>query len=158
MIRVQVGRRWRKGLSAEMVAAVAKRNRTLDSIGQMTRKALTAGKDRQTGRQGFRFHRRRAQWTKQCGCCPGSSPGDLQSNIKEQYVRQQKQEDRLQLLRRKVHVAGVPLREFPGRVHASDRLVRRVDGRVDQLPWAGDPHGQRDQRQCDQLLLPAARP
>lgn len=26
--------------------AVAKRNRTLDSIGQMTRKALTAGKDR----------------------------------------------------------------------------------------------------------------
>lgn len=37
-------------------SAAAKRDRTLDSIGQMTRKALTAGKDRQTGRQGLRFH------------------------------------------------------------------------------------------------------
>lgn len=45
-------------------SAVAKRNRTLDSIGQMTRKALTAGKDRQTGRQGFRFHRRRSAMAK----------------------------------------------------------------------------------------------
>lgn len=37
-------------------SAAAKRDRTLDSIGQMTRKALTAGKDRQTGRQGLRFY------------------------------------------------------------------------------------------------------
>lgn len=35
--------------------AVAKRNRTLDSIGQMTRKALTAGKDRR--RVGRASHR-----------------------------------------------------------------------------------------------------
>lgn len=43
---------------------MAKRNRTLDSIGQMTRKALTAGKDRQTGRQGLRFHRRHSTMAK----------------------------------------------------------------------------------------------
>ena len=44
--------------------AVAKRNRTLDSIGQVTRKALTAGKDRQMGRQGLRFHRRHSTMAK----------------------------------------------------------------------------------------------
>lgn len=52
-----------QGVPADWVA-VAKRNRTLDSIGQMTRKALAVGKDRQTGRQGFRFHRRRSTMAK----------------------------------------------------------------------------------------------
>lgn len=66
---------------------MAKRNRTFDSIGQMTRtsrssesrsrlrimpneatkrhlKTLTAGKDRQMGRQGLRFHRRHSTMAK----------------------------------------------------------------------------------------------
>ena len=60
---------------------MAKRNRTLDSIGQMTRKALAAGKDRQTDRQGFRFHRRHSTMAKAIGCCPGSIPGDLQIEL-----------------------------------------------------------------------------